>query len=133
METERSAAYTPQRLTTGPEHALTSSIPPMTDPADHAAIGPRSVGSETAHHAAKQLERLIAIMTRLRDPQTGCAWDRVQTHETIAPFAIEEAYEVMDAIARKDWVSLPDELGDLLLQVVYQARIAEEAGRFDFG
>ncbi len=83
-------------------------------------------------NAAEEIDRLIAIMTRLRDPQTGCAWDRVQTHETIAPFAIEEAYEVMDAIARQDWQALPDELGDLLLQVVYQARIAEEAGRFDF-
>lgn len=84
------------------------------------------------HDAAAALDRLIAIMERLRDPQTGCAWDRVQTHETIAPFAIEEAYEVMDTIARQDWEALPDELGDLLLQVVYQARIAQEAGRFDF-
>ncbi|MFC0502424.1 nucleoside triphosphate pyrophosphohydrolase [Asaia krungthepensis] len=82
--------------------------------------------------SAAQLERLIGIMIRLRDPETGCAWDRVQTHETIAPFAIEEAYEVMDSIAREDWESLPDELGDLLLQVVYQARIAEESGRFSF-
>jgi len=83
-------------------------------------------------NAAEELNRLLAIMTRLRDPQTGCSWDRVQTHETIAPFAIEEAYEVMDAIAREDWQALPDELGDLLLQVIYQARIAEEAGRFGF-
>lgn len=82
--------------------------------------------------AAFELDRLLAIMTRLRDPDTGCPWDRVQTHQTIAPFAIEEAYEVMDTIARKDWASLPDELGDLLLQIVYQARIAEEAGLFDF-
>lgn len=83
-------------------------------------------------NAAEELDRLLSIMIRLRDPQTGCPWDRVQTHETIAPFAIEEAYEVMDAIAREDWQALPDELGDLLLQVIYQARIAEEAGRFNF-
>ncbi|WP_277302602.1 nucleoside triphosphate pyrophosphohydrolase [Asaia bogorensis] len=82
--------------------------------------------------ATAELDRLITIMERLRDPRTGCPWDRVQTHETIAPFAIEEAYEVMDTIAREDWEALPDELGDLLLQVVYQARIAQEAGRFDF-
>ncbi len=94
------------------------------------ASQPSSGTSE--HDAAAALDRLIAIMERLRDPQTGCAWDRVQTHETIAPFAIEEAYEVMDTIARQDWKALPDELGDLLLQVVYQARIAQEAGRFDF-
>lgn len=83
--------------------------------------------------AASELDRLLSIMIRLRDPDTGCPWDKVQTHATIAPFAIEEAYEVMDTIHRKDWDALPDELGDLLLQVVYQARIAEEAGRFDFG
>ncbi|BAT18897.1 nucleoside triphosphate pyrophosphohydrolase [Asaia bogorensis] len=92
-------------------------------------LPPHQVASQTA---AAELDRLIAIMERLRDPHTGCAWDRVQTHETIAPFAIEEAYEVMDTIAREDWEALPDELGDLLLQVVYQARIAQEAGRFDF-
>lgn len=88
--------------------------------------------AQKPQNAAEALDRLIAIMIRLRDPETGCSWDRVQTHETIAPFAVEEAYEVMDTIAREDWNSLPDELGDLLLQVVYQARIAEEAGRFDF-
>ncbi|WP_367160479.1 nucleoside triphosphate pyrophosphohydrolase [Kozakia baliensis] len=82
--------------------------------------------------AASELDRLLSIMVRLRDPETGCPWDKVQTHATIAPFAIEEAYEVMDAIARNDDQALPDELGDLLLQVVYQARIGEEAGRFDF-
>ncbi|CAI9121661.1 nucleoside triphosphate pyrophosphohydrolase [Brytella acorum] len=86
----------------------------------------------TDRTAAAELDRLLAIMARLRDPETGCPWDRVQTHASIAPYAIEEAYEVMDTIAREDWRSLPDELGDLLLQVVYQARIAQEAGRFDF-
>ncbi|AOX20373.1 nucleoside triphosphate pyrophosphohydrolase [Kozakia baliensis] len=82
--------------------------------------------------AASELDRLLSIMVRLRDPETGCPWDKVQTHATIAPFAIEEACEVMDAIARNDDQALPDELGDLLLQVVYQARIGEEEGRFDF-
>ncbi|KXV66912.1 nucleoside triphosphate pyrophosphohydrolase [Acetobacter orleanensis] len=71
-------------------------------------------------------------MARLRDPEHGCPWDREQTHETIAPYAIEEAYEVLDAIQKQDWQAFPDELGDLLLQVVYQARLAEEEGYFDF-
>jgi ATP diphosphatase len=76
------------------------------------------------------LERLRQIMRRLRDPVTGCEWDTVQTFETIAPYTIEEAYEVADAIARKDMGSLADELGDLQLQVVFHARMAEEAGLF---
>jgi ATP diphosphatase len=76
------------------------------------------------------LEHLAAIMRRLRDPQTGCAWDRAQTFATIAPYTIEEAYEVADAIARDDMADLRDELGDLQLQVVYHARIAEERGAF---
>ena len=70
-------------------------------------------------------------MRRLRDPADGCEWDRVQTFETIAPYTIEEAYEVADAIARGDLVALKDELGDLQLQVVYHARLAEEHGAFD--
>ena len=76
------------------------------------------------------LERLVEIMRRLRDPVTGCEWDTVQTFETIAPYTIEEAYEVADAIARKDMDALADELGDLQLQVVFHARMAEEAGLF---
>ncbi|WP_380877058.1 nucleoside triphosphate pyrophosphohydrolase [Sphingomonas sp. DBB INV C78] len=76
------------------------------------------------------LDRLVAIMERLRDPETGCPWDRVQTFETIAPYTIEEAYEVADACAREDMASLKDELGDLQLQVVYHARMAEERGAF---
>jgi nucleoside triphosphate diphosphatase len=76
------------------------------------------------------LERLVEIMRRLRDPVSGCEWDMVQTFETIAPYTIEEAYEVADAIARKDMDALADELGDLQLQVVFHARIAEEAGLF---
>jgi ATP diphosphatase len=72
----------------------------------------------------------MAIMRRLRDPDGGCAWDREQTFETIAPYTVEEAYEVADAIARGDMAELKDELGDLQLQVVYHAAIAEERGAF---
>jgi ATP diphosphatase len=78
------------------------------------------------------LERLRRIMRRLRDPKTGCEWDTVQTFETIAPYTIEEAYEVADAIARDDMDALADELGDLQLQVVFHAQMAEEAGHFMF-
>ncbi len=76
------------------------------------------------------LERLVAIMRRLRDPVTGCEWDRAQSFATIAPFTIEEAYEVADAIARGDMEALADELGDLQLQVVFHSQMAEEAGHF---
>jgi ATP diphosphatase len=76
------------------------------------------------------LDRLVAIMTRLRDPERGCDWDRQQTFSTIAPYTIEEAYEVADAIDRGDMDALADELGDLQLQVVFHARMAEEAGHF---
>ncbi|WP_026479648.1 nucleoside triphosphate pyrophosphohydrolase [Ahrensia sp. 13_GOM-1096m] len=82
---------------------------------------------------SNDIKRLIDIMARLRDPQNGCAWDVEQTFETIMPYTIEEAYEVADAIERGDMDDLADELGDLLLQVVYHARIAEEAGLFAFG
>lgn len=75
---------------------------------------------------------LLALMARLRAPQGGCPWDREQTFATIAPYTVEEAYEVADAIARQDMAALKDELGDLLLQVVFHARIAEEAGMFTF-
>lgn len=76
------------------------------------------------------IERLVAIMARLRDPERGCEWDVAQTFDTIAPYTIEEAYEVADAIERGDMDELKDELGDLLLQVVFHARMAEEAGAF---
>ncbi|GBR01016.1 nucleotide pyrophosphohydrolase MazG [Gluconacetobacter liquefaciens NRIC 0522] len=82
--------------------------------------------------AAQALSRLLDIMARLRDPVSGCPWDREQDFASIAPYAIEEAYEVEDTIARQDWAALPDELGDLLLQVVYHARMGEEASLFDF-
>jgi nucleoside triphosphate diphosphatase len=78
------------------------------------------------------LERLLAIMARLRDPEHGCPWDREQNFATIAPYTIEEAYEVAEAVASGDMAALKDELGDLLFQVVFHARMAEEAGLFDF-
>ena len=78
------------------------------------------------------IDNLLEIMVRLRDPDNGCPWDREQTFTSIAPYTIEEAYEVADAIARNDLKDLKDELGDLLLQVVYHARMAQEAGEFDF-
>jgi ATP diphosphatase len=76
------------------------------------------------------LDRLVAIMERLRDPVTGCEWDSVQTFASIAPYTIEEAYEVADAIERNDMADLADELGDLQLQVVFHAQMASEAGHF---
>jgi ATP diphosphatase len=78
----------------------------------------------------RPIDRLVAIMRRLRDPETGCEWDREQSFATIAPYTIEEAYEVADAIARDDMDALADELGDLQLQVVFHAQMAEEAGHF---
>ena len=82
--------------------------------------------------SAIALNRLLTIMARLRDPARGCEWDLAQNFATIAPYTIEEAYEVADAIERSDMPALKDELGDLLLQVVFHARMAEELGLFDF-
>ena len=82
--------------------------------------------------AESQITRLLGIMARLRDPERGCEWDVAQSFETIAPYTIEEAYEVADAIERSDMDDLRGELGDLLLQVVFHARMAEEAGHFSF-
>lgn len=87
--------------------------------------------SETASAIqSPDIERLMAIMARLRDPVRGCEWDMVQTFSTIAPYTIEEAYEVADAIARDDMADLKDELGDLLLQVIFHSRMAQESGAF---
>jgi MazG family protein len=80
----------------------------------------------------KAIDRLNAIMARLRDPERGCPWDREQDFATIAPYTIEEAYEVADAISRGDMAALKDELGDLLFQVVFHSRMAEERGAFAF-
>lgn len=82
--------------------------------------------------ATAALDRLLELMARLRDPETGCPWDREQSFATIAPYTIEEAYEVADAIARDDAQDLKGELGDLLFQVVFHGRLGEERGWFDF-
>jgi len=82
---------------------------------------------------SRDIARLLEIMAALRTPGTGCPWDLEQSFETIAPYTLEEAYEVADAIARDDLTDLREELGDLLLQVVFHARMAEERGSFDFG
>ncbi|RMD89145.1 MAG: nucleoside triphosphate pyrophosphohydrolase [Alphaproteobacteria bacterium] len=87
---------------------------------------------EGVAESAAGIARLREIMRRLRDPQTGCPWDIEQDFDSIAPYTIEEAHEVADAIARRDWEELKGELGDLLLQVVYHAQMAEEAGLFTF-
>lgn len=89
-------------------------------------------GADHMDENLNQLQRLLGIMAALRDPKTGCPWDIAQNFDTIAPYAIEEAHEVADAIARKAWGELPAELGDLLLQVVFHAQMAREAGMFDF-
>ena len=82
--------------------------------------------------AGNGLARILRVMKQLRDPEDGCPWDVKQSFATIAPYTVEEAYEVADAIERDDWVDLKEELGDLLLQVVFHAQMAQEAGLFDF-
>lgn len=82
---------------------------------------------------SRDICRLVEIMAALREPETGCAWDIEQTFESIVPFTIEETFEVVDAIERGDRVDLREELGDLLLQVIYYAQMADEEGSFDFG
>ncbi len=84
------------------------------------------------HDQNAGIERLLEIMRRLRDPDTGCPWDIEQDFDSIAPYTIEEAYEVADAIERRDWPELEGELGDLLLQTVYHTAMGEEAGMFSF-
>ena len=88
--------------------------------------------AENAREKRHTLDDLLVVMARLRDPERGCPWDVKQNFSTIAPYTIEEAYEVADAIARGDLEGLKDELGDLLLQVVYHAQMAGEQSRFDF-
>jgi len=82
---------------------------------------------------SRDISRLVEIMAALRTPETGCPWDLEQDFASISPYTIEEAYEVADAIERRDWVDLCEELGDLLLQPIYHARMAQEAGLFDIG
>ena len=88
--------------------------------------------AETSKDPQAEISRLIGIMAALRDPQSGCPWDIEQDFASIAPYTIEEAHEVEDAIQRQAWDELPGELGDLLLQVVFHAQMASEAGMFDF-
>jgi ATP diphosphatase len=90
------------------------------------------VSDDPTDRSRPGIERLLEVVRRLRDPERGCPWDKEQSFATIAPYTIEEAYEVADAIRREAWDELAGELGDLLLQVVYHAQIAEEAGLFDF-
>ncbi|MEO1779569.1 MAG: nucleoside triphosphate pyrophosphohydrolase [Pseudomonadota bacterium] len=90
------------------------------------------MGDDLIHDTEAGIDRLLHIMRRLRDPETGCPWDIEQTFQTIAPYTIEEAYEVADAIERQDWPELEGELGDLLLQTVYHTAIGAEAGHFSF-
>jgi len=90
------------------------------------------VPAEPVAAGTTPIQRLRAVMAALRDPETGCPWDREQTLDTIAPYTIEEAYEVAEAIAHDDMAELRDELGDLLFQVVYHAQMADERGAFDF-
>jgi ATP diphosphatase len=97
-----------------------------------AEIHPAGAGA-SAMQPSRDISRLNEIMAALRTPETGCPWDLEQTFATIAPYTLEEAYEVADAIERGDVANLREELGDLLLQVVFHARMAEEQGRFDFG
>jgi ATP diphosphatase len=88
--------------------------------------------TDLIYDTARPMARLIEIMARLRDPDSGCPWDIEQDFATIAPYTIEEAYEVADAITRADWPELEGELGDLLLQTVYHTQMGAEAGHFDF-
>jgi len=89
------------------------------------------MSGETDRRAAAALSRLLEVMRALRDPERGCPWDRAQTHRSLVPYLLEEAHEVVDVIERNELERLDDELGDLLFQVVFHARIAEEEGRFD--
>ncbi|NBE08362.1 nucleoside triphosphate pyrophosphohydrolase [Rhodobacter sp. CCP-1] len=91
-----------------------------------------TIGDKLIHAGGGEMDRLLAIMRRLRDPETGCPWDIAQDFASIAPYTIEEAHEVADVIARQAWGELRLELGDLLLQTVYHAQMAEEAGLFGF-
>ncbi|MAP15089.1 nucleoside triphosphate pyrophosphohydrolase [uncultured Sulfitobacter sp.] len=93
---------------------------------------PDNTKADLIHDSDAGIERLLEIMRRLRDPETGCPWDIEQDFDSIAPYTIEEAYEVADAIARRDWAELEGELGDLLLQSVYHTAMGEEAGHFTF-
>ncbi|SJL85229.1 nucleoside triphosphate pyrophosphohydrolase [Vibrio palustris] len=85
-----------------------------------------------AKSSARSIEQLQAIMAQLRDPETGCPWDKKQTFDSVVPHTIEETYEVVDAIQKQDWSNLREELGDLLFQVIFYSQLAQEEGLFDF-
>ena len=104
----------------------------MTLPRPDRPASDRPASDRLIHDQTAGIERLLAIMARLRDPATGCPWDIAQTFASIAPYTVEEAHEVADAIEREAWGELKAELGDLLLQVVYHSRMAAEAGLFTF-
>ncbi|MBA4208103.1 MAG: nucleoside triphosphate pyrophosphohydrolase [Parvibaculum sp.] len=106
--------------------------PPPSCKSARQAVSSTVPATRRAILSERAIDRLLAIMARLRDPQDGCPWDIEQNFASIAPYTIEEAYEVADAIERGDMDDLKDELGDLLLQVVFHARMAEEAGLFAF-
>ena len=103
----------------------------MTDPLPASPPAPEPDPLAAPIATGEGVTRLVAIMARLRDPERGCPWDLAQDFASIAPYTIEEAHEVAGAIARQDWAALKGELGDLLLQSVYHARLGEEAGLFD--
>ncbi len=103
----------------------------MTDPRPDTRLD-RAESDRLVHDRSAGIARLVEIMARLRDPEGGCPWDIAQTFATIAPYTLEEAHEVADAIERQAWDELKGELGDLLFQSVYHARMAEEAGLFGF-
>ena len=103
----------------------------MTDPRPDTRLD-RTESDRLVHDRSAGIARLVEIMARLRDPEGGCPWDITQTFATIAPYTLEEAHEVADAIERQAWDELKGELGDLLFQSVYHARMAEEAGLFGF-
>ena len=109
---------------------LASHLPDNPDMSNHPL--PPAASDALVHDPDGGMPRLVEIMHRLRDPSTGCPWDIEQDFATIAPYTIEEAYEVADAINRQAWSELRGELGDLLFQAVYHAQMADEAGYFDF-
>ena len=108
-------------------------MPPDEAPSARESKPNSAAVDQRSQTAPEAIAELTAIMARLRDPKTGCEWDTRQSFATIAPYTIEEAYEVDDAIRRGDLDALKDELGDLQLQVVFHARMAEEQGAFDLG
>jgi ATP diphosphatase len=112
-------------------HVWTSFLSRVTLAADSNFRGAAMADDTLIHDPDGGMARLVEIMARLRDPKTGCPWDIEQDFASIAPYTIEEAYEVADAIEREDWDDLKGELGDLLLQAVFHAQIAEDRGLFD--